>query len=168
MTAGVSDTLFGTNKNVTRAQFVTWLYRNAVADDSSVAISDDDVKAVFSDVDTSAYYAKAVQWASENGIADGVGNGKFDPSAEVTRAQAVTFIWRAIGKPDTGAAGEEGEKTTQFTDVDVNSYYMAAVTWATPKVVSGLSTTTFGPNRSATRAQAITFIARAYGAIDIK
>lgn len=162
VTAGVSDTLFGTNRNVTRAQFVTWLYRNAVADDSTVAIADDDVKEVFSDVATTAYYAKAVQWASENGIADGVGNGKFDPNAEVTRAQAVTFIWRAKGKPDTGAAGEEGEKTTQFTDVDVNSYYMAAVTWATPSVASGLSTTTFGPDQTATRAQAITFIARAY------
>ena len=162
VTAGVSDTLFGTNRNVTRAQFVTWLYRNAVADDSTVAIADDDVKEVFSDVATTAYYAKAVQWASENGIAAGVGNGKFDPNAEVTRAQAVTFIWRAKGKPDTGAAGEEGEKTTQFTDVDVNSYYMAAVTWATPSVASGLSTTTFGPDQTATRAQAITFIARAY------
>ena len=162
VTAGVSDTLFGTNRNVTRAQFVTWLYRNAVADDSTVAIDDDDVKEVFSDVATTAYYAKAVQWASENGIASGVGNGKFDPNADVTRAQAVTFIWRAKGKPDTGATGAEGEKTTQFSDVDKNSYYMAAVTWATPSVASGLSTTTFGPDQTATRAQAITFIARAY------
>ena len=162
VTAGISDTLFGTNQNVTRAQFVTWLYRNAVADDSTVAIDDDDVKEVFSDVATTAYYAKAVQWASENGIASGVGNGKFDPNADVTRAQAVTFIWRAKGKPDTGATGAEGEKTTQFSDVDKNSYYMAAVTWATPDVASGLSTTTFGPDATATRAQAITFIARAY------
>ena len=162
VTAGISDALFGTNQNVTRAQFVTWLYRNAVADDSTVAIDDDDVKEVFSDVATTAYYAKAVQWASENGIASGVGNGKFDPNADVTRAQAVTFIWRAKGKPDTGATGAEGEKTTQFSDVDKNSYYMAAVTWATPSVASGLSTTTFGPDATATRAQAITFIARAY------
>ena len=144
--------------------FVTLLYNYAVKADSSVAIDDDDVKEVFSDVATSKYYAKAIQWASENGIADGVGNGKFAPDADVTRAQAITFIYRALGKPQTGATGEEGENTTQFTDVTSGAYYLPAVTWGVNKgVVSGLSTTTFGPDQDATRAQAITFIARTYG-----
>ena len=164
VTNGVSNTEFGVNKNVTRAQFVTWLYNYAVSQDEDVAISDDDVKSVFSDVATTAYYAKAVQWASENGVASGVGNDRFDPNAEVTRAQAVTFIYRALGQPQTGATGEEGENTTQFTDVNGSAYYMPAVTWGVNNgIVSGLSTTTFAPGKNATRAQGITFIARAYG-----
>ena len=166
VTSGTSATTFSPNANVTRGQFVTLLYNYAVKADSSVAIDDDDVKEVFSDVATSKYYAKAIQWASENGIADGVGNGKFDPDADVTRAQAITFIYRALGKPQTGATGEEGENTTQFTDVTSGAYYLPAVTWGVNKhVVSGLSTTTYGPDQDATRAQAITFIARTYGSI---
>lgn len=164
VTSGTSATTFSPNANVTRGQFVTLLYNYAVKADSSVAIDDDDVKEVFSDVATSKYYAKAIQWASENGIADGVGNGKFDPDADVTRAQAITFIYRALGKSQTEATGEEGENTTQFTDVTSGAYYLPAVTWGVNKhVVSGLSTTTYGPDQDATRAQAITFIARTYG-----
>ena len=182
VTDGVSSDDFGTNENVTRAQYVTWLYRNAVANDSSVEIKDADLKQTFSDVPTTAYYAKAVQWASQNGVAAGTGNGKFSPDAEITRAQAITFIYRAKGQPDTKAAGGEGENTTQFTDLAKGGYYVPAVTWGvntsyyiygtdnggnqvlrdSGRIISGTSTTTFSPDATATRAQAITFIWRAF------
>jgi hypothetical protein len=164
VTNGVSATSFGAGQNVTRAQFVTFLYNYAKAVDPSVEIKDADVKQVFSDVPTTAYYAKAVQWAYENKITSGTGDGKFSPNAEISRAQAVTFIYNAKNKPDTGATGSSVEKTIQFTDVKKGSYYEAAVTWGVNNdVVYGLSTTSFGPDNTATRAQAITFIARAYG-----
>ena len=164
VTNGVSATSFGAGQNVTRAQFVTFLYNYAKAVDPSVKIKDADVKQVFSDVPTTAYYAKAVQWAYENKITSGTGDGKFRPNAEISRAQAVTFIYNAKNKPDTGATGSSVEKTIQFTDVKKGSYYEAAVTWGVNNdVVYGLSTTSFGPDNTATRAQAITFIARAYG-----
>ena len=163
ITKGISDSQFGVNETVTRAQFITWLYNYAVSQDKEAAIKDADVKQVFSDVPTTAYYAKAVQWASQNKYAAGTGDGKFSPNAAVTRAQAVTFIYNVAGKPATEAEGKEDEKTTQFTDVNRNAYYMPALTWGTPRVVSGLSTTTFGPDKTATRAQGISFIARAFG-----
>ena len=164
VTNGVSATSFGAGQNVTRAQFVTFLYNYAKAVDPSVEIKDADVKQVFSDVPTTAYYAKAVQWAYENKITSGTGDGKFSPNAEISRAQAVTFIYNAKNKPDTGATGSSVEKTIHFTDVRKGSYYEAAVTWGVNNdVVYGLSTTSFGPDNTATRAQAITFIARAYG-----
>ena len=163
VTNGVSATEFGANQNVTRAQFVTFLYNYAKAVDSSVEIKDEDLKQVYSDVPTTAYYAKAVQWAAENNVTSGTGNGKFSPDAGVTRAQAVTFIYNAKNKPDTGAQGRSTEATVQFSDVKKGAYYEGAVTWGVNNgVVFGLSTTTFGPEKVANRAQAISFIARAY------
>ena len=185
---GKGNNLFGVGQNVTRAEFVTFLYRIAVAQDAKVAIADDDVKVndTFSDVSNTAYYAKAVQWAAANNITIGKGDKKFDPNGIVTRAEAVTFIYRAKGQPDTGATGSRDDSTAQFTDVADNAYYRAAVTWgvntankgydrtnsivnngqtwtdSANAVVSGTSTTTFNPTGATTREQAISFIARAF------
>ena len=183
---GKTDATFGVGQNVTRAEFVTFLYRIAVAQDAKVAIADDDVKVndTFSDVSNTAYYAKAVQWAAANNITLGKGAKTFDPNGVVTRAEAVTFIYRAKGQPDTGAAGSTIDATAQFADVADNAYYRAAVTWGVntgswrpttsivnngtawtdtaSHVVSGTSTTTFNPTGATTREQAISFIARAF------
>lgn len=158
VTAGISDDTFGANKNITRAQFVTWLYKYAVSNDPSVEIADTDVKASFSDVSTSAYYAKAVQWAVENGVTAGTSATTFSPNKMITRAEAITMRWIAAGKPLSGL-GKEDEVTVKFTDVPSNAYYKSAVHWAVTKGVTyGTSATTFGPNDSCTRAQAIVFI----------
>ena len=189
--AGVGNGNFDGSTDVTRAQYITFLYRTAVAENSKNEIKDADVKQVYSDVPTTAYYAKAVQWAAQNKVAFGTGDDKFSPNATVTRAQAVTFIYRMQGSPDTGATGSTTDATAQFTDIPDNAYYRAAVTWAvntnrispsavvtgkdasgkditraysdtSAKVVSGTSTTTFSPDSSTNRAQAITFIDRAF------
>ena len=189
--AGVGNGNFDGSTDVTRAQYITFLYRTAVAENSKNEIKDADVKQVYSDVPTTAYYAKAVQWAAQNTVAFGTGDDKFSPNATVTRAQAVTFIYRMQGSPDTGATGSTTDATAQFTDIPDNAYYRAAVTWAvntdrispsavvtgkdaggkditraysdtSARVVSGTSTTTFSPDASTNRAQAITFIDRAF------
>ena len=110
--------------------------------------------AAFADVDKDAYYAKAVEWAVENGITNGM-DGKFNPDTACTRAQMVTFLWRAAGSPEPTAT------TTNFTDVDVNAYYGKAVLWAVENgITNGLTETTFGINEECTRAQMATFMFR--------
>ena len=169
VTSGVTQDIFGVNTDVTRAQYVTWLYRYAVSQDSNVAIKDADVKGVFSDVAATAYYAKAVQWAKETGVTAGKTDTTFAPNATITRAEAVTMLWRAYGKPSAGD-GSEDEKTVKFTDVPANAYYTTAVTWAVQSynhnsgnaVTNGTSTTTFSPNKSCSRAEGITFIYNLY------
>ena len=168
VTSGVTQDLFGVNTDVTRAQYVTWLYRYAVSQDSNVAIKDADVKSVFSDVAATAYYAKAVQWAKETGITSGKTDSTFAPNATITRAEAVTMLWRAYGKPSAGN-GSENEETVKFTDVPTNAYYTTAVTWAVQSynhrgnaITNGTSTTTFSPNKSCSRAEGITFIYNLY------
>ena len=112
----------------------------------------------FSDVPTDAYYYEAVQWAAEQGITGGVGNGLFGPDRPCTRAQIVTFLWRAAGSPEPAAL-------SAFTDVPVDSYYAKAVAWA---VENGITTGTgdgkFSPEAPCTRAQSVTFLARAKNA----
>jgi len=162
VTSGVTQDIFGVNTDVTRAQYVTWLYRYAVSQDSNVAIKDADVKGVFSDVAATAYYAKAVQWAKETGITAGKTDTTFAPNATITRAEAVTMLWRAYGKPSAGI-GSENEETVKFTDVPANAYYTTAVTWAVQRpITNGTSTTTFSPNKSCSRAEGITFIYNLY------
>jgi hypothetical protein len=162
VTSGVTQDIFGVNTDVTRAQYVTWLYRYAVSQDSNVAIKDADVKGVFSDVAATAYYAKAVQWAKETDVTSGKTDSTFAPNATITRAEAVTMLWRAYGKPSAGI-GSETEKTVKFTDVPANAYYTTAVTWALGKdITNGTSTTTFSPNKSCSRAEGITFIYNLY------
>ena len=172
VTNGVTEDLFGVNNDVTRAQYVTWLYRYAVSQDSKVEIADDDVKNVFSDVATTAYYAKAVQWAKEAGVVDGKTDTTFAPDAKITRAEAITMLWRAYGKPSAGI-GSEDENTIKFTDVPTNAYYATAVTWAVSTsnnghglVARGTTPTTFSPNKTCSRAEGITFIYRVYAPYD--
>jgi len=112
----------------------------------------------FADVLKTAYYCEAVLWAAGKGIARGTGANIFSPDGICTRAQAVSFLWRAMGRPEPAAAD------CRFTDVDVNVDYCKAVIWATEQgIVRGTSKTTFSPGASVTRAQALTFLWRAAG-----
>ena len=110
----------------------------------------------FSDVSTSAYYYEAVKWAQEKGITGGIGNGLFGPNQPCTRAQIVTFLWRAAGSP-------EPKSMSSFSDVSADSYYAKAVAWAVENgVTNGIGDGLFGPDNSCTRAQIVTFLFRAY------
>ena len=111
----------------------------------------------FVDVPANAYYADAVAWAVENGITSGTSDTTFSPNAACTRAQMMTFLWRAAGSPK--AAGNN-----PFTDLDASAYYYDAVLWAVSEgITSGTSATTFGPNDTVTRGQTVTFLYRASG-----
>ena len=112
----------------------------------------------FADVPATAYFAEAVAWVQENGITNGIGNSLFGADAPCTRAQAVTFLWRAAGSP----APETG--TMPFADVPADSYYYDAVLWAVEHgIAKGTSDTTFGPGASCTRAQIVAFLYRTFG-----
>ena len=111
----------------------------------------------FSDVPHGTYYEDAVDWAVENDITAGTSDTEFSPNETCTRAQAVTFLWRANGQPD--AAGNN-----PFADVSTSSYYNEAVQWAVANgVTSGTSATTFEPDAPVTRAQVVTFLYRDAG-----
>ena len=110
---------------------------------------------VFVDVATGSYYEEAVDWAVENGITKGTDDTHFSPDGICTRAQAVTFLWRAAGSP------EPETRTMPFTDVPVGSYYYDAVLWAVENgITKGTSDTTFSPNMTCTRAQIVAFLWR--------
>ena len=148
ITGGIGNGLFGPNQPCTRAQIVTFLWRAAGSPEPKAMSS-------FADVSTDAYYAKAVAWAVENGITTGTGDGKFSPDATCTRAQSVTFLFRAIGKLVDSKA--------EFSDVLTDSYYANAVAWAVENgITNGIGDGLFGPDNSCTRAQIVTFLFRAY------
>lgn len=108
----------------------------------------------FTDVAVGAYYRDAVLWAVKNGITSGTSETTFGPNDNCTRAQIVTFLWRAAGSP-------EPESLSNFADVSTDSYYAKAVAWAVEQgITKGTSDTTFSPNATCTRAQAMTFIYR--------
>ena len=110
---------------------------------------------VFVDVATGSYYEDAVDWAVENGITKGTDDTHFSPDGICTRAQAVTFLWRAAGSP------EPETRAMPFTDVPVGSYYYDAVLWAVENgITKGTSDTTFTPNMTCTRAQIVAFLWR--------
>ena len=110
----------------------------------------------FYDVPNNAYFYEAVKWAVKNGITTGVGNDLFAPEQPCTRAQIVTFLWRAAGSPEPKGAA------SGMTDVVSGSYYEKAVAWAIENgITTGTTTTTFSPDVTCTRAQAVTFLARA-------
>lgn len=109
----------------------------------------------FSDVPEGAYYTDAVAWAVEKGVTSGTSGTTFSPNADCTRAQIVTFLWRAAGSPAPKS------KESAFTDVATGSYYETAVQWAVENgITSGTSATTFSPNATCTRAQTVTFLWR--------
>ena len=148
ITGGIGNGLFGPNQPCTRAQIVTFLWRAAGSPEPKTMSS-------FADVSMDAYYAKAVAWAVENGITTGTGDGKFSPDTTCTRAQSVTFLFRAIGKLVDSKA--------EFSDVLTDSYYANAVAWAVENgVTNGIGNGLFGPDNSCTRAQIVTFLFRAY------
>ena len=110
---------------------------------------------VFVDVATGSYYEDAVDWAVENGITQGTDDTHFSPDGICTRAQAVTFLWRAAGSP------EPETRAMPFTDVPVGSYYYDAVLWAVENgITKGTSDTTFSPNMTCSRAQIVAFLWR--------
>ena len=110
---------------------------------------------VFVDVATGSYYEDAVDWAVENGITKGTDDTHFSPDGICTRAQAVTFLWRAAGSP------EPETRAMPFTDIPVGSYYYDAVLWAVENgITKGTSDTTFTPNMTCTRAQIVAFLWR--------
>ena len=108
----------------------------------------------FGDVSTSAYYYEAVKWAQEKGITGGIGNGLFGPNQPCTRAQIVTFLWRAAGSPVVNYA-------MNMSDVPEGSYYAEAVRWALSEgIATGTTGSTFSPDETCTRAQAVAFLFR--------
>ena len=148
ITGGIGNGLFGPNQPCTRAQIVTFLWRAAGSPEPKSMSG-------FSDVSTDSYYAKAVAWAVENGITTGTGDGKFSPDATCTRAQSVTFLYRAMGTAPTTVNG--------FTDVAADSFCADAVAWAVENgVTNGTSASAFSPSNGCTRAQIVTFLFRAY------
>ena len=147
VTGGTSDTLFAPNAGCTRAQAVTFLWRAAGSPEPKTLSS-------FADVPADAYYAKAVAWAVENDVAKGVSETLFAPDTSCTRAQIVTFLWRAQKSPTA-----DGENP--FADVSADAYYYNAVLWAVENdVAKGVSETAFAPNDNCTRAQIVTMIYR--------
>ena len=146
VTNGTSATTFGPDMAVSRAQMVTFLWR---AHGSPKATGTNP----FTDVSTSDYYYDAVLWAVANGITNGTSTTTFSPDMAVTRAQAVTFQWRASGSPVVSG--------TSFDDVVADAYYANAVTWAVANgITNGTGGTTFSPDVVVSRAQAVTFLYR--------
>ena len=148
VTNGLTDTMFGPYDPCTRGQIITFLWRAAGSPEPKTAVS-------FADVPAGSYYAKAVAWAIENGITNGLTETTFAPDATCTRGQGVTFLYRAL----KGSAGA----TSSFADVPANAFYADAVGWAVSgKVTDGTSNTTFSPDDNCTRGQIVTFLYRAY------
>ena len=147
ITGGVGNGLFAPNQPCTRAQIVTFLWRAAGSPTPKHMSS-------FADVPADAFYAKAVAWAVENGITGGTGEGKFSPNATCTRAQSVTFLYRAAGSPKVSSSAE-------FGDVATNAYYADAVAWAAKNgITGGIGGGLFGSDNDCTRAQIVTFLYR--------
>ena len=147
ITTGTGNGRFSPDAPCTRAQIVTFLWR-AAGSPAPKSMSS------FSDVPAEAFYAKAVAWAVEKGITSGTGDGKFSPDATCTRAQAVTFLYRANGSPAVSG-------NSAFTDVAADAYYAAAVKWAEKNgITGGIGGGLFGSNNNCTRAQIVTFLYR--------
>lgn len=148
ITGGIGDGLFGPNQPCTRAQIVTFLWRAAGSPVVNYAMD-------LADVSGDAYYAEAVRWALSQGITTGTADGRFSPNAPCTRAQAVTFLFRASKASADGAPA--------FSDVAADAYYAEAVKWATDNgITNGTTSSTFSPGSGCTRAQIVTFLWRLY------
>ena len=148
ITSGTSDLMFSPDKPCTRAQAVTFLWRAAGQPKAGSA-------AGFSDVPAGKYYSEAVAWAVATGVTSGTSSNRFSPDAPCTRAQIVTFLYRAAGAPAVAPSGS-------FYDVPTGAYYELPVSWA---VANGITTGTgsgrFSPESTCTRAQIVTFLYRA-------
>ena len=150
ITGGVSDTQFDPDGHCTRAQMVTFLWRAAGQPEP------DSLSNPFADVSADAYYYRAVLWAAEQEVTDGVSDTQFDPDGQCSRGQMVTFLWRAAGQPQAGSG------SNAFTDVDAGEYYYQPILWAYANdITDGTSDSTFSPAQICSRAQAVTFLHRA-------
>ena len=139
-------------------QYTFTMPRSRVTIEATFAEIEEEPDLFFVDVPTSAYYYDAVYWAAENGVTYGTSATTFSPDVIVSRAQMVTFLWRAHGSP------EPRSSVNPFTDVSSSAYYYDAVLWAVENgVTNGTSATTFSPDATVTRAQAVTFQWRAAG-----
>ena len=149
ITAGVDASHFGPDERCTRGQVVTFLWR-AMGKPEPTATENP-----FSDVKEKAFYYKAVLWAVENGITAGTAPGKFSPDQTCTRGQVVSFLWRALGKP------EPANTDHPFRDVKETAYYYKAMLWAVENgITAGYTATTFAPDMACTRGQVVTFLYR--------
>ena len=148
ITDGVGNDRFAPEQSCTRAQIVTFLWRVAGSPVVNYAMD-------LSDVAEDAYYGEAVRWALSEGITTGTGESSFSPDATCTRAQAVTFLARALNANASGKA--------EFGDVPTDSYFADAVAWAAANgVTEGIGGGLFGSDNSCTRGQIVTFLYRAY------
>ncbi len=148
ITGGIGNYTFGPNLPCTRAQAVTFLWRAAGSPEPETRAMP------FTDVPVGSYYYNAVLWAIESGITEGTSDTMFSPDATCSRAQIVTFLWRAGGSP--AASGNSA-----FTDVASDAYYAAAVIWAEKNdITGGIGGGLFGSNNDCTRGQIVTFIYR--------
>lgn len=160
ITTGASDTNFDPYAPCTRAQAVVFLYR--AFDEPEVSLTTSE----FGDLKQGSFYCNAANWAQQNGIANGKGvmttpSGEeklvFSPGATCTRAEIVTFLWRAQGSPKV-------EKANSFSDVKADSWYADAVRWASENgIAQGIGSGMFGPNQTCTRGQIVTFLYRCMG-----
>ena len=148
ITGGIGNGLFGPNDPCTRAQIVTFLWRAAGSP------APKNTGTAFGDVKLGSFYEQAVAWAVENGITGGTGEGMFSPDATCTRAQSVTFLYRASGSP---AVSDKAE----FSDVSTTAFYADAVAWAAKKgITTGIGGGLFGSDNNCTRGQIVTFLWR--------
>ena len=148
ITEGTGANFFSPNASCTRAQMVTFLWRAAGSPAPKSTVNP------FTDVSTSDYFYNAVLWAVENGITTGTGADRFAPGATVSRAQTVTFLYRANGSPAASGAS--------FSDVAADEYYANAVAWAVQNgITTGTGNGKFSPNADCTRGQIVTLLYRA-------
>ena len=151
ITTGVGNGLFAPNNTCTRGQVVTFLWR------SQGEPAPEGGNNPFSDVKEGDYFYDAVLWAVENGITTGLSSTTFGPNSPCNRAQVVTFLYRAMNKPEPASSQHP------FTDVSSSDYFFAPVLWAVENgITTGLSATSFGPGSPCNRAQIVTFLYRAY------
>ncbi len=150
ITTGYTQTTFAPDVQCTRAQIVTFLWR-ATGKPAPTSRSHN-----FTDVKEGEYYYEAMLWAVENGITNGYGENTFAPDVVCTRAQCVTFLHRALNKPQPAITEHP------FTDVDAKQFYYDAMLWAVgANVTTGYTSTTFAPDTACTRGQIVTFLYRA-------
>ena len=148
ITTGTTPTTFDPNGQCQRAAVVTFLWRAAGEPEPTTNVNP------FSDVTENDFFYKAVLWAVENGITNGLSTTEFGPYAYCNRAQVVTFLWRAMGKPDSTAA-------VGFPDVEPGQFYSTAVAWAVENgITNGMGDGTFGVETVCNRAQVVTFLYR--------
>ena len=149
ITNGVDDTHFAPNQPCNRAQVVTFLWR-AAGEPDPISMEHN-----FVDVEKGGFYEKAVLWAVENGITNGIDDTHFGPNVICNRASVVTFLWRARGCPAPSST------THPFTDVPAGCWYESPVLWALETgITNGMSATEFGATTPCNRAQVVTFLYR--------